>query len=65
MLRSPLFWYLSVTLGMPVLGGRLTEPGFVEHAAAVLSACLLVFSVGHLYARLPAVRRRKQGQGRS
>jgi exosortase K len=44
---SPIFWYCTVTIGIPLLGRAYQEQGdvFFRHSVVVLSVCLLTFAL--------------------
>ncbi len=62
----PLFWYLLICLGIPLINRAYQKngPQFVEHCLVILSVCLVVFLVvfliqsgcGWICRRIQAVR---------
>jgi exosortase K len=63
----PLFWYLMICLGIPLLNRayRNNGPQFVEHSLVILSVCMVVFLVvfliqsgcGWIFRRIQLARR--------
>jgi exosortase/archaeosortase family protein len=58
---APLAWYLGISLGIPLAGRVYGEapPGFVAHAAWVLTVALLLTLIHLLVKALPYARRNR------
>jgi hypothetical protein len=48
---ATLFFYLAVTLGVPVANGGYHRPGFVTHAVTVLFGAISVTALRSLFRR--------------